>query len=339
MFANTEQLEEALSAPSAELIETFRRLDGDLMILGVAGKMGPTLARMARRASDAAGKKRRIIGVARFSNPELAESLPRHGVEVLRCDLLDSKQVDALPDAPNVVWMGGMKFGTMGQEHLTWAMNTVAPALVCNQFRQSRIVAFSTGNVYGLSPVVRGGSVEEDPLHPVGEYALSALGRERIFEYFSRTLSIPMVLLRLNYAVEMRYGVLVDIARRVFAGKPVDVSLGSFNVIWQGDANAMALRAFEFTRTPPRVLNLTGPETLSVRHIAQRFAQLFQKTPIVTGSEAPDALLNNAQQATRLFGYPSVNVEQMLERIAAWTKDVGQFLDKPTHFDSRDGQF
>lgn len=339
MFANTEQLELALSTPTPELIETFRRLDGDLIILGVAGKMGPTLARMARLASDAAGTPRRIIGVARFSNSELADSLPRQGVEVVRCDLLDPRQVDALPDARNVIWMGGMKFGTTGQEHLTWAMNTVAPALICRKFRRSRIVAFSTGNVYGLSPVARGGSVETDPLRPVGEYALSALGRERIFEHFGRTLQIPTVLLRLNYAVEMRYGVLVDIARKVHAGKPVDLSMGSLNTIWQGDANAMALRALEHVAVPPCTLNLTGPETLSVRRVVERFGQLFHKMPIVIGNEAPDALLSNAQQAFRLFGYPATSVDQVMEWIAAWIAGGGSFLDKPTHFESRDGKF
>ncbi len=339
MFETTEQVEAALSSPTAELIDCFRRLEGDLIILGAAGKMGPTLARMARRASDAAGKSRRIIGVARFSDPQLAERLPQHGVEAVRCDLLDPGQVDALPDVPNVIWMGGMKFGTTGQEHLAWAMNTLAPANVCRKFRRSRIVAFSTGNVYGLSPVARGGSLETDPLQPTGEYALSALGRERIFEHFSRTLNIPTILLRLNYAIETRYGVLVDIARKVFEGKPIDVAMGSFNVIWQGDANNIALRAFEHVSMPAGVLNLTGPETVSIRRTAQRFGEIFQKTPIIIGNEAPDALLSNAQQAFRLFGYPSVSLDQMTEWIAAWILRGGESLDKPTHFDSRDGRF
>jgi nucleoside-diphosphate-sugar epimerase len=336
---NNEQLDDWLSAPPPGVVDTLRQVDGDLIILGVAGKMGPTLARMARRAADAIGKPRRIIGVARFSNPAAATELQRHHVETIRADLLDPDQVAGLPDAPNVVWMGGMKFGTTGQEPLTWAMNTYAPALICQKYRRSRIVAFSIGNVYGLSPVVRGGSREDDPLNPVGEYALSALGRERIFEHFGRTFSMPLVLLRLNYAVEMRYGVLVDVARKVWAGEPVEVSMGSLNAIWQGDANAMALQAFAEVRTPARVLNITGPETLSVRAVAERFGQLFQKPALIVGSEAPEALLNNSAQAFRLFGYPRITADQMIEWIAAWIARGGASLGKPTHFESRDGRF
>ncbi|MCE9529562.1 MAG: NAD-dependent epimerase/dehydratase [Planctomycetes bacterium] len=336
---NVEALETKLSEPTPEVVELFRKLDGDLILLGVAGKMGPTLARMAVRAAQASGKKRRVIGVARFSNPAVAGQLEKQGVEIVRTDLLDSAQVEKLPDAANIIWMGGMKFGTTGQESLTWAMNTHAPALICSRYRHSRIVAFSSGNVYGLSPVVRGGSAEGDPLNPAGEYALSALGRERIFDHFSRAHGIPMVLLRLNYAVEMRYGVLVDIARKVFNGETIDVSMGNFNVIWQGDANAMALRTFEQLASPSKVLNITGPETLSVRRVAERFAALFQKKAAIVGTETPDALLNNAQLSHRLFGYPRIGAEQMIEWIAAWVKSGGVVLGKPTHFESRDGKY
>ena len=342
MIETVDQLEDLLSAPTPGVIEMFQKLDGDLMILGVAGKMGPTLARMARRATDATGKPRRIIGVARFSNPAAATELQRHGVEVIRADLLDRAQVGRLPDAPNVVWMGGMKFGTTGQAPLTWAMNTYAPALICEKYQGCRMVAFSSGNVYGLSPVVRGGSVECDPLSPVGEYALSALGRERIFEYFSQKNGSPTLLLRLNYAVEMRYGVLVDIARQVFAGEPVNVSMGCFNVIWQGDANAQALQAFGCIATPQataRALNITGPEIVSVRRVAERFGDLFNKPVTIVGTEAPDALLNNAEASHRLFGRPRISAEQMIEWIAHWVQRGGGFLDKPTHFDSREGKF
>lgn len=340
MIDSIDQLEDMLSAPTPGVTETFQKLDGDVIVLGVAGKMGPTLARMARRAADTVGKPRRIIGVSRFSNPAAASELQRHGVEVIHADLLDPAQVARLPDAPNVVWMGGMKFGTTGQEALTWAMNTYAPALICEKYKNSRMVAFSSGNVYGLAPTVRGGSVEGDPLNPVGEYALSVLGRERIFQYFSQKNSTPTVLLRLNYAVEMRYGVLVDIARQVFAGQPVDVSMGCFNVIWQGDANAQALQAFECAAKPQAaVLNITGPEILSVRRVAERFGALFNKSVTITGTEAPDALLNNAQLSHRLFGYPRVGAEQLIEWIAHWVQRGGSFLDKPTHFESREGKF
>ncbi len=233
-----------------------------------------------------------------------------------------------------------MKFGATGQESLTWAMNTYAPALICEKYKNGRIVAFSSGNVYGLAPIVRGGSVESDPLNPVGEYALSVLGRERIFQCFSQKNSTPTVLLRLNYAVEMRYGVLVDIARQVFAGQPVDVSMGCFNVIWQGDANAQALQAFECVAKPQAaVLNITGPEILSVRRVAERFGALFNKSVTIIGTEAPDALLNNAQLSHRLFGYPRVGAEQLIEWIAHWVERGGSFLDKPTHFESREGMF
>ena len=331
-------LDDLLSEPSAGAIDAIRQLDGDLLILGVAGKMGPTLARMARRASDEAGRPRRIIGVARFSNPTVATELQQHGIETIAADLLDPDQVARLPDAANVLWMGGMKFGTTGQEALTWAMNTYAPALICSRFRRSRIVAFSTGNVYGLSPVVRGGCLEGEPLNPVGEYSLSALGRERIFEYFGRTFSIPMAILRLNYAVEMRYGVLVDIARNVLADEPIDVSMGHLNAIWQGDANAMALQAFGCVATPPRVLNITGP-ILSVRRVAESFAELFDKSVTIIGTEAADALISNPRESHRHFGPPRIDADQMMKWIAAWVRRGGASFEKPTHFESRDGRF
>jgi nucleoside-diphosphate-sugar epimerase len=338
-IATVEQLENLLSEPTPAVVDMFRQLDGDVIVLGVAGKMGPTLARMARRAAAAAGRRRRIVGVARFSNPAAATGLERHGVEVIRADLLDPDHVARLPDVPNVIWMGGMKFGASGQASATWAMNTYAPALVCSKYYKSRIVAFSSGNVYGLSPVARGGSIETDELRPVGEYPMSAVGRERIFEYFCRVHGMPMAILRLNYAVEMRYGVLVDIAHKVFAGEPIDVSMGWFNVIWQGDANAQALQAFGCLETPPRVLNITGPEMLSVRKVAEQFAERFGKPVRLMGTEAPDALLGNAQVSHRLFGLPRISAEQMIDWIAAWVRNGGGNLGKPTRFEVRDGRY
>jgi hypothetical protein len=333
-----EQLDDLLSEPTPGVLATLSRLEGDLLILGVSGKMGPTLARMARRASDMAGVRRRVIGVARFSGRGEAR-LREWGIETVRADLLDPAQLARLPEAPNIMYMMGMKFGATGQEALTWAMNSYLPGMICQRFRQSRIVAFSTGNVYRLTPVTLGGSVETDLLQPVGEYAMSCVGRERIFEYFSRTLSIPLALLRLNYAVELRYGVLVDLAQRVWAGQEVDLAMGNVNVIWQGDANAMALQAFDHVASPPFVVNIAGPELLSVRRIAEEFGRIFGKEVAFRGSEAADALLSNSQRGHQLFGYPRVGVRQMMAWIANWIQCGGPTHGKPTHFETRDGKF
>jgi nucleoside-diphosphate-sugar epimerase len=334
-----EQLEDRLSEPTPEVVETLRRLEGDLIILGVAGKMGPSLARMAKRASDLAGKRRRIIGVARFTSPGLEAELQRQGVETIRYDLLDEDAVRRLPDAPNVLYLAGMKFGATGQEALTWAMNTHLPAIICRKFSHSRIVAFSTGNVYGLVPAAGSGSLETDSLAPVGEYAMSCLGRERIFEHFSRTLGTRVALVRLNYACDLRYGVLVDLARKVLTGTPVDLGMGWFNTLWQGDANAMTLRCFDHVASPPLALNLTGPEVLNVRETSEKLGRLLGRQPVFVGTEAPTALLSNARRAFSLFGQPRVNADQLLAWIAAWLLHGGPTLNKPTHFEARDGRF
>jgi len=336
---NDAHLEDLLSNPSPAAIEALGRLDGDLVILGVGGKMGPSLARMAVRASETAGVKRRIIGVARFSRPGLEAQIRGWGIDTLRCDLLDPDQVGRLPDAANVVVMTGMKFGATGQETLTWAMNAHVPALVAGKYRRGRLVAFSTGNVYGLSPVRIGGSVETDPLNPVGEYSQSCVARERMYEYFSAVYNIPVALLRLNYATEMRYGVLLDLARKVWTGQPLDLTMGHVNVIWQADANAMALCALEHTATPPLVVNLAGPESLSVRRVAEDFAEIFTKPAIFQGAEAEDAYLSNGQLGYRLFGYPRVGVQQLVQWVADWVRRGGATLDRPTHFEVRDGKF
>jgi hypothetical protein len=336
---SVELLEDLLSEPTAEVVQTLGRLEGDLVLLGVGGKMGPTLARMARRATDAAGVRRRILGVSRFSSGDLEARLQAQGIDTIRCDLLDPSQLDQLPDAANVIYLAGMKFGATGQEALTWAMNSFLPGMVCQRYRHSRIVAFSTGNVYGLTPVHLGGSLESDPLNPQGEYAISCLGRERVFEHFSRTLDIPMALLRLNYATELRYGVLVDLALRVQGGQAIDLTMGHLNAIWQADANAMALRAFDRVATPPFVLNIAGPETLSVRRVGQQLGQLLGKDVAFTGNEASDAFLSNGQLGHRLFGYPRIGVQQLLHWIADWVQRGGASLGKPTHFEVRDGKF
>lgn len=337
--ANVEQLEELLSRPSDAVIRSLAKLDRDLLILGVGGKMGPSLARQARRAFDAAGVKRRVIGVSRFSQPGLREQLEAWGIETLSCDLLDEEQVAKLPQIDQVIAMTGMKFGAADQPARTWAMNCYLPAIYMRHFRQSRFAVFSSGNVYGLAPLAEGGSRETDPVRPVGEYAVTVLGRERMVEYFSRELSLPTVILRLNYAVELRYGVLVDLAHKVFRGEPIDLAMGYTNVIWQTEANALALQALELASCPPTVLNLAGPEMLSVRTICERFAERFGKPVQFRGEPAPDAFLNNGGKAHALFGRPEVSADQMIIWIADWVARGGAHLGKPTHFENRVGSY
>jgi nucleoside-diphosphate-sugar epimerase len=336
---DVDELEEMLSRPSDAAIGAMSRLKGDVIVLGVAGKMGPTLARMIVRASEAANVKRKVIGVARFSNPAEAKKLEASGVQTIKADLLDQAQLDKLPDAPNVVYMAGMKFGSTGNESLTWAMNSYLPGMVSQKYKASKIVAFSTGNVYGLSPIARGGSLEADSLNPLGDYAMSCLGRERIFDHFSRTLKIPMALVRLNYATEMRYGVLVDLAQRVWRGETIDVSMGTMNAIWQADANAMSIAAFDHVSSPPFVLNVAGPELLSMRAVALAFGQKMKKDVKITGEEAIDSLISNGQLGHKLYGYPRVAAGTMIDWIADWTMRGGESLGKPTHFEARDGKY
>lgn len=333
------QLEDLLSEPTEGVLRTLGTLDGDILILGVAGKMGPTLARMAKRASQTAGVKRRVIGASRFSSPSLENQLQSWGVETVRCDLLDPASLAKLPDAANVVFMAGMKFGSTGQEWLTWAINSFLPGLVADRYRNSRIAVFSTGNVYGLSPVARGGSREEDALNPSGEYAMSCVGRERIFEHFSRANHTKMSILRLNYASELRYGVLLDIARHVNSAQPVSLSMGYLNTIWQTDASAMSLLSLSFAASPPNVINLTGPELLSVRSVAEEFGKRLGKPVRFAGTESSDALLSNASKSYELFGRPRVSATQIIDWIADWVRRGGSTLAKPTHFENRAGQF
>jgi hypothetical protein len=303
--------------------------------------MGPTLARMAQRALVATNASSRVsvIGAARFSDPAHEVALNAHGIKTLRADLLDQKQLDALPDAPNVLYMPAMKFGSTGQEALTWAMNTYLAGMCAQRFAQSKIVAFSTGNVYGLSPIHAGGSTETSPLDPKGDYAQSCLGRERMFEHFSRTLNIPVALIRLNYATEMRYGVMVDMAQKVWAGEPIDLSMGHFNAIWQGDANAMTLASFSHVASPPFVLNVVGSELLNVREVCQQFGKLMHKPPKFIGEEARDALISNGAKVHKLFGLPRVSCDTLMRWIAHWVMSGGENLGKPTHFETRDGKY
>jgi nucleoside-diphosphate-sugar epimerase len=288
---------------------------------------------------DAAGVRARVIGVSRFSAPDQQRALEAHGVETMRCDLLDDRALARLPDAPNVIFMAGRKFGSTGDEPLTWAMNAHLPALVCRRYAASRIVAFSTGNVYGLVPAGRGGSREGDAPNPVGEYAMSCLGRERMFQYFSQVHRTPVAILRLNYAVEMRYGVLVDLARRVRDREPIDVAMGYVNVIWQGDANAMALAALASTASPPLIVNIAGVRELSVRDTSEELARLMGARASFTGRESPDALLSNGARGWGLFGAPRVEAARLLAWTADWIGRGGETLNRATHFESRAGRF
>ena len=334
-FATTEALDDFLTLPSAALAATLESVEGDLVILGVGGKMGPTLARLAKRAALA----KRVIGVARFSDASVRARLDAAGVETIACDLLDRDALGALPEAANVVFAAGHKFGATGNPALTWAMNTHVPALVAERYKGSRIVAFSTGNVYGLSRIGSAGSNESTTLSPVGEYAQSCLGRERMFEHFSARHGTPGRIVRLNYAIDMRYGVLADVAGKIHRGEPVDVTMGHVNVIWQGDANAQVLRALAHCTAPTSPINCTGPETISVRWLAAELGARMGKPVHVVGQEAETALLSDTTLASTLFGYPLVPLGRMLDWVADWVARGGASFGKPTKFEVRNGAF
>ncbi|MFF0770766.1 NAD-dependent epimerase/dehydratase family protein [Nonomuraea wenchangensis] len=332
----TAELEERLARPSQGLVDDLGKLDGDIVILGAGGKLGPSLVRLALNAT---GGDRRIIAVSRFSEPGLAAALRDEGATVIAADVADEAALGELPDAPNVVFLVGAKFGTSGREHAAWFTNTYLPGRVADRFAGSRIAALSTGNVYPLVPVTEGGSTEDSPLGPVGDYAMSCLGRERVLTHFAERNSTPMSLLRLNYAVELRYGVLVDLAQKVLAGQPVDLTTGQVNVVWQGYANEVTLRSLLLADVPPYVLNVTGPELISVRQAALALGEALGKEPVFTGEPAPTALLSNASRCHRLFGYPELTPAELVEHTARWVAEGGPLLGKPTKFDRRDGRF
>ena len=334
-FASVEALDEFLTRPSRALVDELSAVEGDLMILGVAGKMGPTLARLAKRATPS----RRVVGVARFSDPAVRDRLAADGIETIACDLLDRAAIEALPDAPHIVFAAGHKFGASGNPGLTWAMNTYVPALVAERFRASRIVAFSTGNVYGLTTVGSAGANERMAPAPVGDYAQSCLGRERMFEHFSARHGTPGRIVRLNYAIDMRYGVVFDIAAKLQRGETVDVTMGHVNVIWQGDANVQVLRCLTRCTTPTTPINITGPETISIRWLARELAARLGVEARIAGVEAETALLSDTTAATTLFGHPLVPLGRMLDWVADWVRSGGTSFNKPTKFEVRDGDF
>jgi nucleoside-diphosphate-sugar epimerase len=333
------QLDEELTRPGARLIEFIKTVSSPLLVLGAGGKMGPTLAVLARRAAEAAGHPLEVVAVSRFSDERSRHWLEACRVKAMRCDLLDAQGLVRLPDAENIIYLVGLKFGTAQNPSATWAMNTLVPARVCERYSGSRIVALSTGNVYPLSAVSGGGSVETDPLTPLGEYANAAVARERIFEFHSQRHGTPITLLRLFYAVELRYGVLVDIAQKVKAREPIELANGHFNCIWQGDANEFVLRALALAASAPSAWNLCRPEIFSVRQMAARFGELFGEPPGFAGSEAPTALLGNSSPLCAKLGPPSVGIQQMLRWIAHWVKQGGRSLGRPTHFEVRDGRY
>src|ERR1051326_3568066 len=333
-FESVEELESFMAAPSRALVEDLGAVAGDVLVLGAGGKMGPTLARLARNAG------KRVVAAARFSEPGLSQALERHGIETVACDLLDRRAVErTLPKLPNVIFMAGRKFGAEEDQPLTWGMNVLVPAVVAEAFAAARIVAFSTGCVYAFVEVNSGGSREDSPLTPPGEYANSCVGRERVFSYWSARLGTPGRLFRLNYAIDLRYGVLHDVARKVQAGEAIDVTMGHVNGVWQGDATERALRALRHCTVPTSALNVSGPETISVRRLAQGFGERLGKEPIIAGPEAATARLTDTRAGPRVFGAPRVPLETMMDWVADWVSRNMPSLGKPTKFEVRDGVY
>jgi nucleoside-diphosphate-sugar epimerase len=334
-FNNEIELKDFLSEPSDAARETLIQAKGDFMVLGAAGKMGPTLCQLLKKAVP----ERNVFAVSRFSDTSVQEDLENSGIQVISADLSERKSYADLPQIPNVYYLVGMKFGSTGNESLTWAMNAYVPALVCEHFRSSRIVALSTGNVYPFTPVTLGGAMEMIPPDPKGEYAQSCLGRERIFEYFSQKYNIPVVNIRLGYANEPRYGIIVDITQKILKGEPIDLTMGNVNLIWQGDANDIIARAISITQVPANVLNLSGPETVSIRFLATTIANILKCEVTFIGSEEPTALLFNSAKCFEHFGYPRTSLMTMLRWIVDWSASGKTIHNKPTKFQVRDGKF
>lgn len=339
MITSVEDLEERLARPGTELVEMMKRLDGDIMILGIAGKMGLTMGKLAVNAIREVGIAKKVFGVARFSSPDDRRKLDSWGIETIPCDLLDQNEVAKLPQVRNVIFMAGRKFGTDGSEDLTWAMNVLTPAFTAEHFKNSRIVFFSTGCVYPLVGIESCGCTEEIVPQPVGEYSQSCLGRERIFQYSARKNGTEMLIFRLNYAIDLRYGVLHDIASSIMAGKPVDNTVGFFNAIWQGDANSCALRCLELCKNPCEIMNITGPEIVSVEAAALKLGKLLGKEVTFRGTPGNRCYLSNSAKMCSMLGYPSVSMETMIRWQAEWILNGGVSIGKPTHFEVNNGKF
>ncbi len=333
------ELDNMLSEPSDRLIADIHKIKGDVMILGLGGKMGPSLAKLLKRAVDKAGISKRILGASRFSNEAMYSELTDFGIECYKTDLLDDDALNALPEVENVIYMAGNKFGTAGNEHFTWAMNAYLPGRVAQKYKNANIVVFSTGNIYPFMPTDSAGATESVKPSPIGEYAQSCLGRERVFEHFSVKNNTKMLLYRLNYALDLRYGVLLEIAKKVISGNPIDLSMGYVNVSWQGDANEYAIRCLLHCESPVNKLNITGPETISVQWLAEQFGDHFNKKPVFENQPAATALLNDASKAFKLFGMPFVSLNEMILMTVEWLNAGGKEISKPTHFQERKGDF
>lgn len=334
-----EKLNELLTIPSDALVEDVKKIKGDIMVLGAGGKMGPSLSVLAKRAIDKAGTNQKVYAVSRGSDKIATEFMKSEGIEVIAADLLDKEQLYALPDVPNVIYMAGRKFGTDGNEWQTWAMNATLPAFVADKFKKSNIVVFSSGNIYPIVPVNSGGCTEKDKVLPNGEYAMSCLARERAFEYAANTFGTNVFVYRLNFAVDLRYGVIFDVANKILKGEPISLSTPCFNFIWQGSANEYAIRGLLYASSPATVMNITGPETVSIKKMAIKLGEYLGKEPVFENAEGNDAYLNDASLAMETFGYPSVSAETLIRWQAEWILDGGRTLDKPTHFEERKGSY
>lgn len=332
-----EKLNKLLSTPSDALVEDMKKIKGDIMILGAGGKMGPTLCVLAKNAAKKAGVEKRIIAVSRGTDKIATELLQENGVEVIAMDLLDKEKLYSLPEVENIIFMAGKKFGTNGNEWQTWAMNSVLPAFVADKFKKSNIVVFSSGNIYPIVPLSSGGCTEEDRPLPNGEYAMSCLARERSFEYAAQTYGTKVFIYRLNFAVDLRYGVVYDVAEKIMKGQKISLSTPCFNFIWQGSANEIAIRGLLHAESPARVMNVTGPETISIKKTAIELGKYLSKEPLFEGEEGENAYLNDASLALETFGYPSVNARTLIRWQSEWLLDGGRSLNKPTHFEERKG--
>ena len=334
-----EKLDSLLTEPTPALVEDIKKIKGDIMVLGAGGKMGPTLCLLAKKAIELAGIEKRVIAVSRFTDPIATELLHKNNVETISCDLLDKEKLYALPEVENVIYMAGRKFGTDGSEWLTWAMNSTLPAFVADKFKKSNIVVFSSGNIYPIVPLSSGGCKETDKVGPVGEYTMSCLARERAFEYAANQYGTNVFIYRLNFAVDLRNGVLYDMADRIMKGEPISITTPCLNCIWQGSANEIAIRGLLHASSPMKIMNVTGPETVSIKKAAIELGKYLDKEPIFEGEEGTDAYLNDASQAMEIFGYPEISIKTLIRWQAEWILDGGRSLGKPTHFEERKGSY